>query len=93
MVGNVGIVQPPEVARRDSNRQAQMIERERAIAAKSGRIVKVLRPGVFDLRPSLGKLGILPLGRLVQLFEAAGKVRVIAIVDPITQWVLKPIHD
>jgi hypothetical protein len=25
--------------------------------------------------------------------EAAGKIRVIAIVDPITQWVLKPLHD
>lgn len=33
-----------------------------------------------------------PLGRLVKLLEAAGKVRVIAIVDPITQEILRPIH-
>lgn len=33
-----------------------------------------------------------PLGRLAQLREAAGKIRVIAIVDPMTNWVLKPIH-
>jgi len=32
------------------------------------------------------------LGRLVNLREAAGKIRTIAIVDPITQWVLKPLH-
>jgi hypothetical protein len=25
--------------------------------------------------------------------EAAGKVRVFAMVDPFTQWVMKPIHD
>jgi hypothetical protein len=36
---------------------------------------------------------IYKLGRLVRLKEAAGKIRVIAIVDPITQWVLKPVHD
>jgi hypothetical protein len=32
-------------------------------------------------------------GRLVSLYEAAGKIRIIAIVDPLTQWVLKPLHD
>lgn len=32
-------------------------------------------------------------GRLVALKEAAGKIRIIAIVDPITQWALKPLHD
>lgn len=32
-------------------------------------------------------------GRLVKLYEAAGKVRIIAIVDPITNWLLKPLHD
>lgn len=34
-----------------------------------------------------------PLGRLCLLKEAAGKVRVIAIVDAITNWALKPIHE
>jgi hypothetical protein len=33
------------------------------------------------------------LGRLVALKEAAGKIRIIAIVDPLTQWALKPLHD
>jgi len=32
-------------------------------------------------------------GRLVKLYEAAGKVRIIAIVDPVTNWLLKPLHD
>jgi hypothetical protein len=33
------------------------------------------------------------LGRLCKLYEAAGKVRIIAIVDPFTNWLLKPLHD
>lgn len=47
------------------------------------------------VKPSTGPLDwkTYPFGRLVKLMEAAGKIRVIAIVDPITQWVLKPIHD
>jgi len=32
------------------------------------------------------------LGRFAALYEAAGKIRIIAIVDPITQWALKPVH-
>lgn len=32
------------------------------------------------------------LGRLVALKEAAGKLRTVAIVDPLTQWVLRPVH-
>jgi len=36
--------------------------------------------------PLLGKISVpLKFGRLVSLFEAAGKIRIIAIVDPITQ--------
>lgn len=31
-------------------------------------------------------------GRLVALREAAGKIRIIAIVDPLTQWLLRPLH-
>lgn len=33
------------------------------------------------------------LARLIGLKEAAGKLRVIAIVDVITQWMLSPLHD
>jgi len=32
------------------------------------------------------------IGRLVALKEAAGKLRTVAIVDPLTQWVLRPVH-
>lgn len=32
------------------------------------------------------------LGRLGLKFEAAGKVRVFAMVDPFTNWVLRPLH-
>jgi len=39
----------------------------------------------MDFAGTLGKLGLKE--------EAAGKVRVFAMVDPITQWVLKPLHD
>jgi len=38
--------------------------------------------------------GLLPeFGRLCSLKESAGKVRTIAIVDPITNWLLKPLHN
>jgi len=33
------------------------------------------------------------LGRLELLYEPAGKIRQIAIVDPFSQWLLKPLHD
>lgn len=32
-------------------------------------------------------------GRIALLRESAGKIRQIALVDPYTQWILKPIHD
>jgi hypothetical protein len=38
------------------------------------------------------RLGLSPFGRLAKLFEPAGKVRVIAIVDAMTNWLLKPLH-
>lgn len=33
------------------------------------------------------------LGSLGKKVEAAGKIRVFAMVDPWTQWLLKPLHD
>jgi len=33
------------------------------------------------------------IGKLAEKEEAAGKIRVFAMVDPITQWTLKPFHD
>lgn len=36
---------------------------------------------------------VLSFGKLVFLREPAGKVRVIAIVDSLRQWALKPVHD
>jgi len=38
----------------------------------------------LDRNSNIGKLGFKP--------EAAGKMRVFAIVDPVTQWALKPLH-
>jgi hypothetical protein len=34
-----------------------------------------------------------PIGRLSEIQEAAGKVRVVALLDPFTQWLLYPLHD
>lgn len=45
--------------------------------------MKVTIP-LFTRQPSLGKLSLKE--------EAAGKVRVFAMVDPFTQWVLRPLH-
>lgn len=33
-----------------------------------------------------------PIGKIGQKVEAAGKVRIFAMVDPVTQWVLRPLH-
>lgn len=41
----------------------------------------------------LKKLESLPLGKLGLKQESAGKMRVFAMVDPITQWALQPIHE
>lgn len=53
---------------------------------------------VLLLRRDESKLGLFPiwtrnLGKLSIKEEAAGKRRVFAMVDPFTQWVLKPLHD
>jgi hypothetical protein len=45
------------------------------------------------LKTPLGTIKYKPMfGRLVALKEAAAKIRIIAIVDPMTQWVLRPLH-
>jgi hypothetical protein len=46
------------------------------------------------LLPSFGRVSIKSpfVGRLALKEEAAGKVRVFAMVDPWTQWALKPLH-
>lgn len=49
---------------------------------------------MFSEEVSFGPIGrIPPLGRLGFKTEAAGKVRVFAMVDPITNWLMKPLHD
>jgi len=45
-----------------------------------------------DTHPLTGKRVSLPLGKLGLKKEAAGKIRVFAMVDPITQWLLYPLH-
>jgi hypothetical protein len=41
---------------------------------------------------SFESVHIIPTGRLALKMEAAGKVRVFAIMDNLTQWLLKPLH-
>lgn len=48
-------------------------------------VIRYSDPLKYDVDPVLGRLGFKE--------EAAGKVRVFAMVDPITQWLLKPLHD
>jgi len=40
-----------------------------------------------------GEFGVHGLAKLGFKVEAAGKIRVFAMVDAFTQWVMKPIHD
>ena len=40
-----------------------------------------------------GEMGYSGLGKLGFKIEAAGKIRVFAMVDAYTQWIMKPIHD
>lgn len=47
---------------------------------------------VGDIHPITKDRISLPLGKLGFKEEAAGKVRVFAMVDPITQWLLYPLH-
>lgn len=58
-----------------------------------------LPKGIGNTQVESEKLGFkfniwsrLPLGKLSLKKEAAGKVRVFAMVDPITQWLLAPLH-
>nr|WAY16617.1 putative RNA-dependent RNA polymerase [Binucleate Rhizoctonia mitovirus 7] len=44
----------------------------------------------LDIIPSMGNV---PLGRLALKHEPAGKIRVFAMCDAWTQWVLEPLHD
>jgi len=68
----------------------EFVKQELSIASRSMLSI----PKEAEDFPGVGFTDIPMLfGKLVQLKEAAGKVRVIAIVDSITQWVLKPIHD
>jgi hypothetical protein len=54
----------------------------------------MLNPQYYTEIPLFGLIcSPLKFGRLVALYEAAGKIRIIAIVDPFTQWALKPLHD
>jgi hypothetical protein len=48
---------------------------------------------ILDFKPSFEAIDRLKLGKLSFKYEAAGQVRVFAIVDYFTQWFMKPIHD
>lgn len=45
-----------------------------------------------NLKVSAKSIGKMPIGRLAFLHEPAGKMRVVALVDPYTQWALYPLH-
>lgn len=47
----------------------------------------------FPIRSGVQPIRSAVLGKLSLKEESAGKVRVFAIVDPWTQWLLKPLHD
>jgi hypothetical protein len=47
----------------------------------------------FKWVPGLVRGAVGTLGKLGTKDEAAGKIRVFAMVDPITQWILKPLHS
>jgi len=53
-------------------------------------IFKAIDPWCVNFNKGFPKL---PLGKLGFKHEAAGKMRVFAMVDPITQWVLNPLHE
>jgi hypothetical protein len=53
------------------------------------RVIAQLSSLIFNKREQY----IPAAGRLVKLYEAAGKVRIIAIVDPLVNWLLKPLHE
>jgi hypothetical protein len=48
---------------------------------------------ILDFKATPSSIDALRLGKLSFKYEAAGKVRVFAIVDYFSQWFLKPIHD
>jgi len=50
-------------------------------------------PRNLKLRQSFSAKPLRDLGRLAVLYEPAGKTRVIALCDVLTQWALKPLHD
>nr|QIR30238.1 RNA-dependent RNA polymerase [Plasmopara viticola lesion associated mitovirus 15] len=57
----------------------------------------VFKGHLYDMSIAMGFKGFnawegRPLGKLSLKEEAAGKVRVFAMVDPITQWLLSPLH-
>lgn len=69
----------------------------KSLVQKTNPIHEVIRR-ILLLRRDETKLGLFPiwtrnLGKLSIKEEAAGKRRVFAMVDPFTQWVLKPLHD
>nr|UPW42129.1 MAG: putative RNA dependent RNA polymerase [Xinjiang mito-like virus 43] len=64
------------------------------IGVPVGRVLLSLTKLADELRShcDLTVIRGIPLGRLA-FKEEPGKIRVFAIVDPITQWLLKPLHD
>jgi hypothetical protein len=63
------------------------------VNSKFAYFIQALRPVMVDLFDAMDlPLGNLDLGRLAFLVEPAAKIRVVAMVDPFTQWLLRPLH-
>jgi hypothetical protein len=48
--------------------------------------------GTYPLELSESRYSKIPLGKIGQKEEAAGKMRIFAMVDPVTQWAMRPLH-
>jgi len=80
----------PDLFRILSGLSGSHLQASRLIGSAVPQVTNKFIPDSFK-PPSMGLYDSV-LGRFAALFEAAGKIRIIAIVDPITQWALKPVH-
>jgi hypothetical protein len=80
-------------AQRDGQRFHPLLERIGWAASNEWHYQdsKVTIPSDFNV--TKGSLGYRGLAKLGFKIEAAGKIRVFAMVDAFTQWVMKPLHD
>lgn len=74
-------------------RQAKAYDLNTHLISSIAAVGKTTFPSLFGVDRSLNNSNRGVLARLCALFEPAGKIRIVAIVDYWTQVVLKPLHD